>query len=79
MVEYLRNVIRLRLGHYLNPDALDRELSETGRIKFEPYGIQIRPVEILQFIAQHPLADRARLGELRIDQNTIAPMHLSGF
>ena len=73
LVDYFRNVLALPLGYYLNPDELDRELAQSGRIEFGRWAVQVESDELLQFVARHPLADRAGVGPLKVEQNAVIP------
>jgi predicted ABC-type ATPase len=73
LVEYLRGAIALPLGHYLNPDALDYELVQSGRIDFARWGVDLGAGEFLRFVEHHPLFARAQVGLLRVEQNAIVP------
>jgi predicted ABC-type ATPase len=73
LVKYLDGTVSLPLGLYLNPDDLDGELGQTGRINLSRWNVQADPDELLRFIQQHPLAPRAGIGLLTIDEQTIVP------
>lgn len=73
LVDYLRGAIALPLGHYLNPDALDQELVQTGRVNLAPWNVELNPEGFLQFVRDHPLFARVRIGALNVEQNTIIP------
>jgi predicted ABC-type ATPase len=73
LVEFLRGALALPLGHYLNPDELDRELVQSGRINIGRWGAEVDAGGLLQFLKQHPLFPRADIGPLTVEQNTIVP------
>lgn len=75
LVEYLRRGIGVPLGHYLNPDALDQELIESGRIDLARWNIELSKDAFLTFVREHPLFARTQIGPLKVEQNTIVPPH----
>ena len=73
LVEYFHKTLALPLGHYLNPDELDRELAQSGRIDLGKRGAEIESGAVLRFIEQHPLAIRAGIAGLAVEKNAVIP------
>ena len=73
LVEFLRGELALPLGHYLNPDKLDKELAQTGRISVSRWGIAVDPDHLWKFIASHPLFVRAGIGPVSVERDTVVP------
>jgi predicted ABC-type ATPase len=64
-----------RLGHYLNPDRLERELSETRHVSFSPWGIDVDERALREFVAAHGLGQRITDVAFTVRDNTITVGH----
>lgn len=50
------------LGHYLNPDEIEKEIKANGFLDIRGYNIQTNVQEIRAFFDKHPLIDKTELG-----------------
>jgi predicted ABC-type ATPase len=51
------------LGHYLNPDEIEKEIKANGYLDIRGYNIQTNVQEIRAFFDKHPLIDKTELGD----------------
>lgn len=51
------------LGHYLNPDEIEKEIKANGYLDVRGYNIQTNVQEIRAFFDKHPLIDKTELGD----------------
>ena len=51
------------LGHYLNPDEIEKEIKAKGYLDIRGYNIQTNVQEIRAFFDKHPLIDKTELGD----------------
>jgi len=51
------------LGHYLNPDEIEKEIKANGYLDIRGYNIQTNVQEIRAFFDKHPLINKTELGD----------------
>jgi predicted ABC-type ATPase len=60
----IKAVVSTRLlGHYLNPDEIEKEIKANGYLDIRGYNIQTNVQEIRAFFDKHPLIDKTELGD----------------
>lgn len=71
LVSHLRTAYSLPLGYYLNPDELEREFLQRGRLDFSQWGVQLDEASLRAFLAGHPLSKQVEMGDLKIMGNEL--------
>src|SRR5687767_6214492 len=71
LFEYLRTQTTYRLGHCLNPDLLERDLAQAGRVSFGAWNVSVDDDALHAFMTAHPLASKAPLPTFAVQENTL--------
>jgi predicted ABC-type ATPase len=59
----IKSVISPRLlGHYLNPDEIEKEVKSNDYLDIRDYSIETNETEIIDFFSKHPLFAKTELG-----------------
>lgn len=71
------------LGHYLNPDEIEKEVKSCDCLDIRNYNIKTNQTEIINFFTNHPLLTKTELGdyfnEIRFVQNEFIDFSNIGF
>ncbi|HEX4793510.1 MAG TPA: hypothetical protein VH370_06945 [Humisphaera sp.] len=79
LVEELRTSYAISLGYNLNPDALERELGDSGSLDFTKWGVTVAEPDLQEFLQSHPLATKAPLPAIELEGNILTlKKHLPG-
>jgi predicted ABC-type ATPase len=70
LFDYLRAQTTFSFGFCLNPDEVERELQEVGRIDFGDWGLRTENDQFQSFVALHPLQSKIS-GQSSIIRNNI--------
>jgi hypothetical protein len=55
LFEFLQKETNFPLGYCLNPDLVEAEIRDDGRLDFKPWGLSIDDAEFQSFLSNHPL------------------------
>jgi predicted ABC-type ATPase len=66
---YLRREFSFPFGYCLNPDEIDRELKECGRLYLGAWGVELDDATLSTFVSGHGLANRLRGKVPRVEDN----------
>lgn len=55
LLEYLRTRFSLPMGYCLNPDLIEHEIAQTGRLELCPWGIRADEAKLRAFVRGHAL------------------------
>ena len=71
LFRHLREAYSFPLGYCLNPDEIERELTEFGRLYLGGWGLWLDDRKIRTFLRSHGLAKRITGGLPRAERNTL--------